>query len=142
MAFFCDTSILHAASNAADEHHARSLARVAAALKEDAFCSAHSLAELYSSLTATPTPAMRRVQDVLVGVEETARLFKPVSLTTSDYLWTIRHVAAAGGRSGLIYDALILKCAEKARVSAIYTLNVAHFMRIAWPAVSPLIRAP
>ncbi len=59
----------------------------------------------------------------------------------SDYLWKIRHVAAAGGRSGIFY-ALILKCAEKACVSAIYTWNVAHFMRIAWPAVSSLIRAP
>lgn len=142
MSFLCDTSVLFAASDAAHEHHARSIARVMSAHKEDAFCATHSLAELYSTLTATQTPAMRRVEDVLVGVEETARLFKPVSLSQSEYLWTIRHVAAAGGRSGIVYDALILKCAEKARVGAVYTWNVAHFARIAWPAVLPLIRTP
>ena len=85
---------------------------------------------------------MRRVEDALAGVEQAARLFKPVSLSPSEYLWVIRHVASAGGRSGIVYDALILKCAEKARVHAIYTWNAAHFLRIAWPAVLPLIQAP
>lgn len=112
------------------------------ALDEDAFCSAHSLAELYAGLTALRIPAMRRIPDALTAVEETMRLFKPVSLTPAEYLWTIRHVAAAGGRSGIVYDAIILKCAEKARVSALYTWNAAHFMRIAWSSVAPLIRTP
>lgn len=85
---------------------------------------------------------MRRVEEVLAGVEHAARLFKPISLSTSEYLWVIRHVASIGGRSGIVYDALILKCAEKARAETIYTWNAAHFLRIAWPAVLPLIRAP
>ncbi len=51
-------------------------------------------------------------------------------------------VAPAGARSGLVYDALILKCAEKSGAGAIYTWNTNRFNRVAWPAVAPLIRAP
>ena len=58
-------------------------------------------------------------------------VFTPVALTTDDYLWVLRQVAACGARSGLIYDALILKCAERAAVDVIYTWNMSHFLRIA-----------
>lgn len=142
MSFFCDTTVLVAASDTAHQHHAPSLAVVAKASPDDAFCAAHSLAELYATLTAVPTPRMRRVDDVLAGVEQAARTFKPVVLTASDYLWVLRHVAAAGARSGQVYDALILKCAEKCGAKAVYTWNSAHFTRVAWPAMISLIRTP
>lgn len=142
MSFFCDTTVLVAASDTAHQQHARSLALVATASRAEAFCAAHSLAELYATLTAIPAPRMRRVDDVLAGVEQAARMFKPVSLTGAEYLWVLRHVAAAGARSGQVYDALILKCAEKCRATAVYTWNTAHFTRVAWPAVASHIRTP
>lgn len=142
MAFLCDTTVLFAASDTAHQHHPRSLALVAKAKPSRAFIAAHTLAELYATLTATPAPRMRRVEHVLEAVEQAARVFTPVTLPSADYLWVLRHVATAGARSGQVYDALILKCAERARVDTVYTWNTADFKRIAWPEMVGRIRSP
>lgn len=142
MSFLCDTSVLIALSDAAHQHHVQSMDRVVSARRGDAYCAAHSLAEMYAALSAVRSPRMRRVEDVLVTVEQVAGRFKPVSLTTQEYLWVVRHIAAIGARSGQVYDALILKCAEKCGARTVYTWNTKHFMRIAWPAVAALIRTP
>jgi predicted nucleic acid-binding protein len=138
----CDTSVLIAASDAEHQHHARSLELVSMPRREEVFCAAHSLAEMYAALTAMRTPRMRRVEDVLVTVEQAASRLKPVTLTAQEYLWVVRHVASIGARSGQVYDALILKCAEKCGARSVYTWNTDHFMRVAWPAVAPLISVP
>jgi predicted nucleic acid-binding protein len=140
--FLCDTSVLFAASDTAHEHHAASLALVATASPDRAFCAAHTLAELYASLTATPPPRMRRTADVFANVDHAAQVFTPIPLDLEDYRWVLRHIADIGVRSGQVYDALILKAAERARVETVYTWNVAHFRRVAWPAVIGRIRTP
>lgn len=142
MTFLCDTTVLFAASDDAHEHHVPSLKLVAGAHPADAFVAAHSLAELYATLTATPAPKSRRVDQVLEAVEQAARVFTPVVLSKADYLWVVRHVASVGARSGQVYDALILKCAERADVAAVYTWNTAHFRRIAWEKMAGRIRSP
>src|SRR5579862_1149992 len=133
--FLCDTSVLVAASDTVHEHHARPLALVASASPSRAFCAAHTLGELYATLTATPPPRMRRTSDVLANVEHACRVFTPVPLDVEDYRWVLNHGAQAGVRSGQIYDALILKAAERAGVDTVYTWNVGHFRRVAWPAI-------
>ncbi len=140
--FLCDTSVLVAASDTAHLHHEPSLALVATAQPDRAFCAAHTLAELYATLTATPPPRMRRTADVLANVEHAARVFTPVPLGVEDYQWVWRHAAAAGIRSGQLYDALILKAAERAGAHTVYTWNLPHFTRVAWPAVAMRIRTP
>ena len=140
--FLCDTSVLVAASDTVHQHHARSLEIVISARPGRAFCAAHTLAELYSALTATPPPRMRRTVDVLANVEHAAEIFTPVSLDVEDYRWVLRHAGAAGVRSGQVYDALILKAAERAGVETIYTWNLPHFQRVAWPSVIGRIRSP
>jgi predicted nucleic acid-binding protein len=142
VSFLCDATVLFAASDGSHRNHVRSLELVETATPSTAFVAAHSLAELYATLSATQAPRMRRVEPVLEAVEQAATVFTPVSLSTSDYLWVIRHAAAAGGRSGLVYDALILKCAEQADVDAVYTWNVPHFQRIAWAGMRERIRTP
>lgn len=142
MTFLCDTTVLFAASDTAHEHHAPSLDLVATARPTEAYVAAHSLAELYATLSATPAPKMRRVDAVLEAVEQAARVFTPVTLDDDDYLWVLRHVAAAGARSGKVYDALILKCGERAGVDVVYTWNAAHFASIAWPEIAGRIRMP
>jgi hypothetical protein len=104
--------------------------------------SALSLAELYATLSATPSSKMRRLDHVLDAVEHAARVFTPVSLSSANYLWMLRHAPTVEARSGLAYDALILKCTERAHVDIVYTWNVAHFRRIAWPDLNALIREP
>lgn len=142
MTFLCDTSVLFAASDTAHQHHGSSLALVATARPKRAFVAAHSLAELYATLSATAAPKMRRVEDVLAAVEHAAKVFTAVTLTSADYRWVLKHVAAAGARSGQVYDALILKCAERAGVDTVYTRNTVHFRRIAWPEMAGRIRSP
>ena len=140
--FLCDTSVLVAASDTAHQHHARSLALVATARPGRAYCAAHTLAELYSTLTATPPPRMRRTTDVLANVDHATEVFTAVPLDTEDYRWVLRHAGITGVRSGQIYDALILRAAERAGVETIYTWNLPHFRRVAWPAVIGRIREP
>lgn len=85
---------------------------------------------------------MRRTQDVLAAIEQAAQTFTAVALTVAEYVWVVRHVAGIGARSGQVYDAFILKCAEKCGADVVYTWNTNHFMRVAWPAMLPLIRTP
>jgi predicted nucleic acid-binding protein len=85
---------------------------------------------------------MRRTADVLANVEHAASVFTAVTLSRAEYLWVLRHAAAVGVRSGQLYDALILKAAEHVNAAAVYTWNVAHFTRVAWPAMAGRIRTP
>jgi predicted nucleic acid-binding protein len=140
--FLCDTTVLFAASDTAHEHHEASLALVATAVPSRAFVAAHALAELYAALSAISSPRMRRLDQVLAAVEHAAGVFTPVTLDWGDYLWVVRHVAGEQVRSGQIYDALILKCAERAEADVVYTWNVAHFRRVAWAGVAGRIRSP
>jgi len=140
--FFCDTSVLVAASDTAHLHYGASLSLVATAHPKRAFCAAHTLAELYATLTATPPPRMRRTADVLANVDHAASVFTPVSLDVDDYRWVLSHAARVGARSGQLYDALILKAAERAGAEAVYTWNVPHFTRVAWPVMAGRIRTP
>lgn len=79
---------------------------------------------------------------MLAAVEQAARSFTAVTLEAEDYLWALRHAAGLGARSGQIYDALILKCAERADAETIYTWNIGHFRRIAWQAIAERIQTP
>lgn len=65
-----------------------------------------------------------------------------LTLDLDGYLWVLRHVAGAEARGGQVYDALILQCAERAGVDAVFTWNTAHFMRVAWPGMAERIRTP
>ena len=131
-----------AASDAGHRHHGPSLAVVAGAEPTSSFVAAHSLVELYATLSGVPSPRMRRLDRVLEAVEQACRQFTPVTLETDDYLWVLRHAAAADARSGQVYDALILECAERAGVETVYTWNVARFERVAWPSMAGRIRTP
>jgi len=45
-------------------------------------------------------------------------------------------------RSGQVYDALVLRCAERAEVETVYTWNLGHFRAIAWAEMVGRIRTP
>lgn len=142
MTLLCDTTVLFAASDAGHQHHQRSLELVAEAEPSTCFVAAHSLAELYATLSGVSAPKMRRLDQVLEAVEQAARSFTPATLDADDYLWVLRHVAERQARSGQVYDALILKCAERVEAETVYTWNIRHFRRIAWPEMAPRIRTP
>ena len=95
------------------------------------YCSTHALAECYATLTALPLrrrilPAEARqlVEESLLG-----RL-TAVPLTRDDYLDAVRRVSHGGLASGVIYDALHVRCAERIPVDRILTCNPADFERL------------
>ncbi len=95
------------------------------------YCSTHALAECYATLTALPLP--RRVQPVearrLVEESLLARL-TVVPLIEADYLDAIRRVSHDGLSSGVVYDALHVRCAERIPVDRILTCNLPDFERL------------
>ena len=95
------------------------------------YCSTHALAECYATLTALPLqrrvlPAEARqlVEESLLG-----RL-TAVPLTRDDYLDAVRRVSHAGLASGVICDALHVRCAERIPVDRVLTCNLADFERL------------
>jgi predicted nucleic acid-binding protein len=101
-----------------------------------AVCSTHALAECYATLTALPLA--RRIQPA-----DAARLIEAnflahldvVALSAADYKSAVARVAALGLHSGVIYDALHVRCAERSGCDRIITYNTADFARLAPPGI-------
>jgi predicted nucleic acid-binding protein len=141
-AVFCDTSVLVAAIYEPHEQHARSLAAVQRLAPKQGSCALHSLAECYAVLTRmpgpAPTPGPADVRAAMVFLREALTV---VPLTASDYDAVLDDLASRRLVGGLVYDALILRCAARARADVIYTWNDRHFQRVA-PELADKIRMP
>lgn len=74
-------------------------------------------------------------------VKQSHKLLTTLSLDSEETLAAIEDFASKGLSGGLVYDALIVTCARKKRLSAFYTLNKRHFDAIA-PDLADLIREP
>jgi len=139
-----DTSALVAAIVEPHPMHTRALPWLqrAKAGNIDFFVASHTLAELYAVLTTlplkpriSPLTAWRLVHD---NVETSAKI---ISLSPSDYKDTIKYVSELGLSGGIIYDALIVKAAQKSGVERLLTFNVDDFIRL-WPEGESSIYAP
>ena len=62
-------------------------------------------------------------------------------MTAADYTAVIQHVAMLNLTGGVIYDALILRAAERAGVDRVLTFNVDDFRRLS-PDGAAKIAAP
>jgi predicted nucleic acid-binding protein len=127
--WFFDTSVLIPVFMEDHEHHEASLAAFLDADKKRACCAAHSLAEVYSVLTRLPGNRLSGEQTLLF-LEDIEERLTVVALDSREYFSTIRESAAAGIVGGMLYDALLARCARKARADVIYTWNVQHFRRL------------
>jgi len=96
------------------------------------YCSTHTLAECYATLTALPL--QRRISGPeaarLIEVNFADRL-QVIELTASDYRQAMTLCADLGRSSGQIYDALHLIAALKGNCEQIFTYNSAHFRPLA-----------
>jgi predicted nucleic acid-binding protein len=128
---FVDTSVVVAASTALDRRHDACVDVLAAADKRGGCCSIHSLAELFNVLSGRPLPMRLSPLDAAKVVEHTEQRLKTISLTASEYVQAVDGMARLGHSGGMIYDALIMACARKAKASRIYTLNARHFRLVA-----------
>jgi predicted nucleic acid-binding protein len=127
---FFDTSVLIPAFLEDHEHHEASLSAFLKADRPSASCAAHSLAEVYSTLTRLPGRHRLSGEQVLLFLENIRERLTLVSLDPEEYFAAVEEAAAAGIVGGAIYGALLAQCALKSRAETIYTWNVKHFQRI------------
>jgi predicted nucleic acid-binding protein len=64
-----------------------------------------------------------------------------VALDEEEYYATIEQASALGVMGGTVYDALLARCALKARAETLYTWNVKHFQQLGLEVIKR-IRTP
>ena len=134
MRLYFDTSVLVSLAVRHHPHHDLAFAAFHQVTRggHEGFVSAHGLAETFSTLTRLPITPMVHPTEAYRFVSETiVESCAVVCLVERDYLTTLEAAAKAGLRGGILYDALQLRCAEKARCDRIYTFNISDFVRIA-----------
>ena len=130
MKSFLDTSVLVATFYGDHEHHAPSIDVFLRHEKDESCCAAHSLAEVYASLTGMPGKDRASADEALLFLGTVREHLTIVTLSEEEYVAALEASAANGVVGGGVYDSLIAHCAVKAGAEAIYTWNVKHFKRL------------
>jgi predicted nucleic acid-binding protein len=138
---FLDTSVLISVAQVNHLFHTRSLKLWSQCSAKAAAMSAHTVAEVFSTLTAMPPSLRLAPRDAVIAVETFLKRLTPVLLCAEDYMETLHRTANLGHSSGMIYDALHMACARKIDAERIYTWNVRHFRMVA-PDLADRIVAP
>jgi predicted nucleic acid-binding protein len=141
MKAFLDTSVLVATFYADHEHHPPSIDLFLRFGKKDACCAAHSLAEVYATLTGMP--GRRRVSghEALLFLGDIRDQLTLVTLGEQEYFQMVEASAEANLAGGAIYDAILGHCALKAEAEIIYTWNTKDFLRLS-PAIADRVKNP
>ena len=145
MKAYLDTNVLVAASVQEHQHHVPSFDLIKAVMKGalQACVSTHGLAEFYSVLTRAPfTPRIHPAEAGRFLDDNILPHFELVVLTAGDYKAVLRSCASAGLIGGVVFDALHLHSAQKARCDLVYTFNVKDFRSLAPAGLSGKIVAP
>ena len=145
MNLFFDTSVLVAASSASHIHHPQAFAALSLiqAGGNQGWMSQHSVAEVYATLTSAPlTPRIHPSEALRIIEDNLLPHLRIVALKPADYREVIREVAAAGWRSGKVYDPLHIRCALKQPIDRLYTFNVKDFRALAPKELVDRIAAP
>jgi predicted nucleic acid-binding protein len=138
---FFDTSVPIPLFLEDHEHHERSLKAFISSNEKQNYCAAHSLAEVYSTMTRLPGRHRLSGEQVLLFLENIRERLTLVALTGAEYDVTIKEAAEASIIGGTIYDALICRCALKAKVDALYSWNTRHFQQFG-PTIVKRLREP
>jgi predicted nucleic acid-binding protein len=144
MKVLLDTSVLIAAFVEGHPDHERALSWVQRIKSREiaGAVAAHSLAELYAVLTVLPIRPRIPPEGAWQIIRENLLTgFEIITLSTADYRTVIQALAASHISGGAIYDALIARAAEKARVDHLVTLNPDDFRRV-WPPLTERVLTP
>jgi predicted nucleic acid-binding protein len=128
MKYFFDTSVLVAATVEAHAGHAASFALLEPMRPKNAFCSAHTLVELYSVLTRMPGLQKIPPASAMVMVNSVRQYLTPVVLTTEETVDALDRLSEIGVAGGKTYDGLLFAAAKKMAVHVFYTWNTKDFM--------------
>jgi predicted nucleic acid-binding protein len=130
-----DTSVLVPTFLGDHEHHEASLDAFLRFEKRQACCAAHSLAEVYATLTRMPGKYRVSCEQAMLFLGEIRQRLAIVALDEEEYYATIEQASTLGVMGGTVYDALLARCALKANAETIYTWNVKHFQQLGLEAV-------
>jgi predicted nucleic acid-binding protein len=122
-------------------HHEASRKAYLKADKRHDCCAAHSLAEVYSTLTRLPGSHRASGDQAMLFLEDMTKRLTVIALDAEEYWAAIADAANLGVVGGLTYDALLARCALKAKVGTIYTWNLGHFHQLG-SNVAKLVRTP
>src|SRR5580692_3781245 len=125
---FFDTSVLVPVFYGTHVHHQASLALFIQFDKSTGCCGAHSLAEVYSTLTRMPGKDRISGDQAMLFVTSIRERLSTIDLGADDYADVLQMSAALGIVGGGIYDAMLARCAIKAKAEAIYTWNARHYI--------------
>jgi len=137
-----DTSVLVPTILGDHEHHQASLDVFLRFEKRQACCAAHSLAEVYATLTRMPGKYRASCEQAMLFLAEIRQRLTLVALDGDEYYATIERASALGVMGGTVYDALLARCALKARAEILYTWNVKHFQQLGLGEIVKRIRTP
>jgi predicted nucleic acid-binding protein len=129
MTAFFDTSVLVPVFYGDHIHHQASLELFIQFDKSTGCCGAHSLAEVYSTLTRMPGKHRIRGHQALLFIGSLRERLSIVALTGDDCADALETSAALGIVGGGVYDAMLAHCAIKAQAEAIYSWNSRHYGR-------------
>jgi predicted nucleic acid-binding protein len=138
---FLDTSVLVATFYADHENHPPSIDLFLRFGKKDACCGAHSLAEVYATLTGMPSRRRVSGDEALLFLGDIRERLTIVALDAQEYFQMAEASAAANLAGGAIYDAILGHCALKAQAEVIYTWNTKDFLRLP-PAIAGRVKNP
>ena len=144
MKILFDTSIILAALVENHPMHEGALPwfQQARAKEFDLVIASHTLAELYAVLSTLPIrPHISPAIAWKLIHENIGKSAVIISLTPAEYSSTIKKMSDLGLAGGIIYDALIAKVAQKAKVERLLTLNIEHFRRV-WPGGDKILCTP
>ncbi|MGI8784405.1 MAG: type II toxin-antitoxin system VapC family toxin [Acidobacteriota bacterium] len=141
MKAFLDTSVLVATFYADHEHHPPSIDLFLRFEKKDACCGAHSLAEVYATLTGMPGQRHVSCNEALLFLGDIRDRLTLIALDEQEYFQMAEAAAAASLAGGAIYDAILGHCALKAKAEVIYTWNTKDFQRLP-PAIAARVKTP
>jgi len=138
---FLDSSILVPVFYGDHVHHKASLDLFISFHKSTGCCGAHSLVEVYSTLTRMPGKHRISGEQAMLFIGSIGERLSIISLTGDEYSDALQSSAALGIVGGGIYDALLAHCAVKAKAEIIYTWNVRHY-RLCGSEVNGRLRTP
>jgi predicted nucleic acid-binding protein len=141
MKAFFDTSLLVPVFYGDHVHHRASLDLFVQFDRESGCCGAHSLAEVYATLTRMPGRHRISGEQAMLFVGSLRERLTIVALNGDEVARSLSESAALAIVGGAIYDALLASCALKARAEAIYTWNTRHYAQCG-PEVIRRLRTP
>jgi predicted nucleic acid-binding protein len=138
---FFDTSVLVPVFYGNHIHHQASIELFIQFDRSSGCCGAHSLAEVYSTLTRMPGKHRISAEQAMLFVGSISERLSVIALTGEEYADALQASSARGIVGGGIYDAVLAHCAIKAQAEMIYTWNARHYALCA-PEVTQRLRTP